>query len=150
MAKRTKARGVRAKNAKKAGSRGTARRSLKVGNTGIELPPTLAQFARRVGSALGGVEKQIHTAEVAYRKQFTKLLREASRQLGRIEAQGEKRWRTLTTQARRDAAKLLLRLEKAVEPPHRKVRRKAARPQPVAAVPAPPAAAPIELTGTGI
>ena len=48
-------------------------------------------------------------------------MREAERQLGRLEAEGQKRWRKQTTQARRDAVRLLRKLERAIEPaPKRK------------------------------
>ena len=59
-------------------------------------------------------------AQARYRKGFTRLLRDASHQLGRFEAQGERQWRKATNQARRDAVKVLKRLEKALEPPARK------------------------------
>jgi hypothetical protein len=104
-----------------------------------ELPPTLAQFSRRVRSELGRLEKQIARAETRYRTGWTRLLREASHQLGRFEAEGAARWRRLTTRARGDALKLLRRLEKEIEPARRRSsrRRKAA-------------GAPAELAGTGI
>jgi hypothetical protein len=74
------------------------------------------------------LEREIERAEARYRKRFTKLLREGSHQLGRYEALGEKRWRELTTQARRDVAGVLRRIEKAVAPPP--VRRKPATGKP--------------------
>jgi hypothetical protein len=91
-----------------------------------ELPPTLAQFSRDVRSRLGRLEKEIVAAEARTRRNLTRLLRDASHQLGRIEAQGQRRWRKLTTQARRDAVRTLRRLEKAVAPPKRKAGRKKA------------------------
>jgi hypothetical protein len=83
----------------------------------LELPPTLAQFTRRMRTRLARLEREIERTEVRYRKGFTKLLREGSHQLGRYEALGERRWRDLTTQTRRDVAKVLRRIEKAVAPP---------------------------------
>jgi hypothetical protein len=47
-------------------------------------------------------------------------MRDAERQLGRLEAEGQKRWRKQTTQARRDAVRLLRKLEKAIEPAPKK------------------------------
>ena len=41
-------------------------------------------------------------------------------EFGAIEAEGERRWRQRTLRARRDAVKLLHRLERAIEPPKRK------------------------------
>lgn len=92
----------------------------------LELPPTLAQFARRMRTRLARLEREIERAEVRYRKTFTKLLREGSHQLGRYEALGEKRWKELTTQTRRDIAKVLRRIEKAIAPPPQR-RKPAAR-----------------------
>jgi hypothetical protein len=56
----------------------------------------------------------------------TRLLREASHQLGRFEAEGELRWKRLTARARRDALKLLRRLEREIGPSRRKAGRKVA------------------------
>lgn len=94
-----------------------------------ELPPTLAQFSRDVRRRLGQVEKRIHAAEVSTRRSFTRVLREASHQLGHFEAQGERRWRKLTAQARKDALRVLRRLERALEPPKpkRTAKKKSAR-----------------------
>jgi hypothetical protein len=55
-------------------------------------------------------------------------LREASHALGRLEAEGERRWRKLAVPARREALRLLQRLEGALATPERgKATRKAAR-----------------------
>ena len=51
------------------------------------------------------------------RRGWTRLLREVSNQLGRLEARGEREWRKQTLKARGDAASLLRRLEKAIAPP---------------------------------
>jgi hypothetical protein len=85
-----------------------------------ELPETLAQFSRHVRTRLTRLEREIQRSEASRR--FTRLLRDASHQLGQWEAEGERRWRKLSTSARRDAAGLLRRLERAIEPP--KPRRK--------------------------
>ena len=81
-----------------------------------ELPPELRQYARRMRQGLSRLEKQLVSAQEGARRRWAHLLREASHQLGRIEALGEREWRKRTTQARRDAVKLLRRLEKAIEP----------------------------------
>ncbi len=99
-----------------------------IARLGLELPPTLAQFAHRVRSRLTRLERRIRKTASPYRRRSTKLLRDASHQLGRYATRGARGWRRLTTRARRDAAKLLRSLEKAVEPqrPRRKTTRKAA------------------------
>jgi hypothetical protein len=90
-----------------------------------ELPATLTQFSRRMGARLGDLEARIEKAGAVYRRRWTRLLREASHQLGRFEAEGELRWRRLTARARRDALQLLRRLEREIGPSGRK--RKAGR-----------------------
>jgi len=82
-----------------------------------------------VQRGLGRIEKQIETAQRDARRRWTRLLRDVSRQLGRIEAEGEKRWLQRTKRAREDALKVLKRLERAIEsagkPRKKKTRRKA-------------------------
>jgi hypothetical protein len=88
-----------------------------------ELPPTLAQFSRRIRVGLGDLEKRLERAGAVYRRRGTRLLREASHQLGRFEAEGELRWRRLTARARREASQLLHRLERELGPPARAARK---------------------------
>jgi hypothetical protein len=85
-----------------------------------ELPPNLKELSRRVRRDLTRLERQIETARSDARRRWARVLRDASHELGRLEAIGEKRFRKLTTQARRDAVKVLRRLEKAIEPPKKK------------------------------
>lgn len=87
-----------------------------------DLPPTLRDFSKRVRRGLTELEREIERVQQRYRRQRARLLREVSHQLGRFEAEGERRWKKLNTQARRDALRLLKRLEKAIEPPQRKKR----------------------------
>lgn len=92
-----------------------------------ELPTSLAEFVRQVTTRLNRLEKQLDKAEGRYRREWTRTLKNVSRQLGRFEAEGEKRWRKLTDAPRRDAVRLLRKLEKAIEPRKgRKTRRKKA------------------------
>ena len=77
--------------------------------------PRLGCVKRRLARDIGEVETLRF-----YRGQAARLLRDASRQLGRIEARGEAGWKRLTAPYRRDAKKLLDRLERAVRPRARK------------------------------
>ena len=108
-----------------------------------ELPPELRPYARRMRQGLAQLEKQLVSAQAGARRRWARLLREASHQLGRAEALGEREWRRRSTQARRDAVRLLRRLEKAIEPSGgERARRKPAKRK---AAPAPsrsPASAP--------
>jgi len=82
-----------------------------------ELPPNLRDFSRRARRGLTRLEKRVDTARRDARRRWTRLLRDASHQLGRIEAEGERRWRKQSRLARRDAVRMLRRLERAIEPP---------------------------------
>lgn len=81
-----------------------------------ELPPTLRDFSKRVTHMLGKLEKDLTRAGEGYRRQAARLLRDASRQLGRFEAKGEQGWRKLAGQARTQALHLVQQLEKAIAP----------------------------------
>ena len=81
-----------------------------------ELPTSLAEFVRHVTTRLNRLEKQLDKAEGRYRREWTRTLKNVSRQLGHFEAAGEKRWKKLTDSPRRDAVRLLRKLEKAIEP----------------------------------
>lgn len=82
-----------------------------------ELPKDLKSYSRRVRRGLSQLEKEIEGAGRDARKRWTRLLRDVSHQLGTIEAKGEKEFRRRTTKVRRDAVKVLKRLEKAIAPP---------------------------------
>jgi hypothetical protein len=113
-----------------------------------ELPPELRQYVRRMRQGLSRLEKQLASAKESARRSGTRLLREASHQLGRVEALGEREWRRRATRARRDAVQLLRRLEKAIEP--RRVAGRRRKPAKRAAVraPAPPASRPVATPRT--
>jgi hypothetical protein len=103
---------------KKAAGRTTsarARRRAAFARIESELPPNLREFSRRVQRGLANIEKQIETAQRDARQRWTRLRRDLNRQLGRIEAAGEKRGRAQTKRAREDALKALKRLERAIE-----------------------------------
>jgi hypothetical protein len=105
---------------------GKARRAVQ--RIEVELPPELRPYARRMRQGLSRLEKQLASAQAGARRSWARLLREASQQLGRVEALGEREWRKRSIRARRDAVKLLRRLEKAIEPPARaRPRRKPAK-----------------------
>ncbi len=123
-----KSRSAKAGTRKSAG-KASARRRLPRGSDALkriepELPRELQDFSRRVRRGLVRLEQRIETAQQGARRRFTRLLREVSHQLGRLEAEGERRWKQQTYPARREAVKLLKRLEKAIEPPRSRPARK--------------------------
>lgn len=110
MAARKKTARKKAARRKSAGSR----LSATLGR--FELPPTLRDYASQVRGRLDRLERDLAKAQVDVRKRAARLLREASHQLGRLEAEGEAGWRRLTAPYRRQLLDLLRRLEKAVAP----------------------------------
>jgi len=105
---------------KKSGARKKAPAKTAFQRFEAELPPDLRGYSRRVRRGLTKLEREIETAQKDARRRWARLLRDVSHQLGSIEAAGEKRWRERTLKARREAVKLLQRLEKAIQPPKRK------------------------------
>lgn len=89
----------------------------------LELPPTLREYARQVQRRLDGLERELARASTGVRRRAAGLLREASHQLGRLEARGEAGWRGLTAPYRRQLVDLLRRLEKALAPAKTRSRR---------------------------
>ena len=124
------------KQARKAGGRNTAARRAEAALARLEqeLPTNLKEFSRRVRKGLAGLEGEIQRAQANPRREAARLLREASHALGRFEAEGERRWRKLTAPARREALRLLHRIEGALAAPkRRKTARKGTRRRVVAA-----------------
>ena len=80
-----------------------------------ELPETLREFSDRVRKRLVQLERAVVRAEEHFQREAVRALRNASHQLGRFEAEGERRWKKLTAQARREALLVLRRMEKALE-----------------------------------
>ncbi|MEB2346648.1 MAG: hypothetical protein OZ948_18125 [Deltaproteobacteria bacterium] len=103
------------KSGRKKASRGT-RRGIGAALGRMELPPTLSAFARQVAPRLDALERELARASVDVRRRAARLLREASQQLGRLEAKGEAGWRRLAAPYRRQLVDLLRRLERALAP----------------------------------
>jgi hypothetical protein len=102
-----------------------ARKALKQMQS--ELPATLDQFSKRVRMGLTRLERTVEKAEVRYRRQAARMLRDASHRLGRFEAEGERRWKKLTSEARREALSLLRRMERTLEAQQPRKRRLVSR-----------------------
>ncbi len=111
---------------KQATRSGATRRARAFARLERDLPVSLRQYAKQVAGRLNALERQIGRTRQSTRRRATRLLRETSRELGKLEAKGEAGWRKLTTSTRRQAVRLLRRLEDAVAP---KARRAAARKQ---------------------
>jgi hypothetical protein len=113
--KATARRGAGPKTARKATL--PRERSGRATRTEPEFPQTLRDFSRRLRRQLNALEGNIEKTEWRYRRQATRALRDASHRLGKFEAMGERAWRKLTAQARREVLGVLRRVEKAIEGP---------------------------------
>ena len=92
-----------------------------------ELPKNLRDYGKQVRRQLNQVERQLVVAQAQTRRRWARLLRDASHQLGRLEALGERNFHKLTTPYRKEAARLLRQLERAVAPPPGPRKKAAAR-----------------------
>ena len=93
-----------------------------------ELPATLKQFSGEVRKDLNEAEKAIVGAQRDARRRWARVVRDASHQLGKLEARGEKEWKKLTRQARKDAEVAMKRLHAVVgsaKPARKKASRRA-------------------------
>jgi hypothetical protein len=126
---------ARKSSAKKKSARRLPRGSEALKKLEPELPANFQEYSRQVRRGLAKLERQIETAQRDATRRWTRLLRDVSHQLGRLEAAGDKQWKKQTYPARYEAVKLLKRLEKAIAPPKRRPARKkkvAARKTPAA------------------
>lgn len=100
----------------------TARARLTRRLAGLEagLPPTLRDYTGQVRKRLDRLERELTRAQTDVRRRLARLLREASHQLGKLEARGEAGWRSLAGPYRRQLVDLLKRIERVLAPPSRK------------------------------
>ncbi len=116
---------------KKTTKKKTAKKTSAAARLQAELPKSLRDYTKQVRKQLNAIEKDVEKARAQASRRGTKLLREASEYVGKLEARGEKQWKKTTDPYRRDAVKWLKKLERAVAPkPARKkkaAKRKTAR-----------------------
>ena len=95
----------------------------------LEFPRNLQEFRKRIETQLNALERDAARARTETRRRAARLIREASRQLGRLEAKGETGWRQLAESYRKELVRLLERIERALAPkaPTRAVRKTGAR-----------------------
>jgi hypothetical protein len=98
---------------KKKATRKSAKRA-KIDLVGSELPKSLKAFARQLRRDLTAIEKLIENAGKDARKSLARVVRDASHQLGKLEARGEKEWRALSRNAKRDVDKIAKKVRKVV------------------------------------
>lgn len=81
---------------------------------GEDLPKSLKAFGRQVRRDLRKIEEQIEDAGKDTRRSLARIIRDASHQLGALEARGEREWRSLGRKAKSDVERLVKRVRKAV------------------------------------
>jgi hypothetical protein len=110
---------VRKKTTRKKTTRKTARsksvRKKAAELLGDELPKSLKALSRQVRRDLNAIEKQIGTATAGTRSSLTRIMRDASHQLGALEARGQKEWRAMSTRARNEVERTVKRVRKAAK-----------------------------------
>ena len=104
---------ARKKTARKATRRAASARSAL---PRLELPRNLQEFRKRIETQLNTLERDVARARTETRRRAARLIREASHQLGRLEARGETGWRQLAESYRKELVRLLERLERAITP----------------------------------
>jgi hypothetical protein len=104
----------------------------------FELPPTLRDYATQLRRRLDQLESELARAQADVRRGAARLLREASQQLGKLEARGEAGWRGLAAPYRRELASLLRRLEQTLAPAQVRSKRPRRKAAPKSAVPPAP------------
>ncbi len=97
---------------KKAAKKKTSRRST-IDLVGSELPKSLKAFGRQCRRDLSAIENQIEIAGKDTRRSLTRIVRDVSHQLGTFEARGEREWRKLSRNAKRDIERVIRRVRKA-------------------------------------
>ena len=97
---------------KRAGKKKSAKRSA-IELIGDELPKSLKAFGRQLRRDLAAIENQIEVAGKYTRRSLSRVVRDASHQLGSLEARGEREWRSLSRNAKRDVDRVMKRVRKA-------------------------------------
>ena len=103
------------KKAARKPSRGKAVRKKAADLLGEELPKSLKALSRQVRRDLNAIEKQIETARAGTRRSLTGVVRDASHQLGALEARGQKEWRAMSARARNKVERTVKRARRAAK-----------------------------------
>ena len=98
---------------KKAASKKRGTRRVRIDLVGSELPKSLKAFGRQLRRDLNAIEKQIEIATKDTRRSLARVVRDASHQLGALEARGQREWRSLSRNAERDVERVVKRVRKA-------------------------------------
>jgi hypothetical protein len=84
---------------------------------GEELPKSLKALSRQLRRDFNAIEKQLDTAKAGTRRSLSRVVRDASHQLGKLEARGQKEWRAMSTRARNEVQRTVKRVRRAAKKP---------------------------------
>jgi len=99
--------------AKKKATRKSASKSARGGMP--DLPRTLQEYNDAVERMLNRLEREIEGAFPTARRRLARMLRDASRELGRLEARGERAWKRSAGAATRESQRVLNQLSNTIE-----------------------------------
>jgi len=102
------------KTARKRTPKKTMPRRKTAAQTAKTLPQAFADYVDQAHTLLDRIEREIVKAGTRTRREAARRLREASHELGRIEARGEREWRRLSKRARGEAVRLLENLRATI------------------------------------
>jgi len=111
------------RTAKKSGSRRSRTSRVKA-----DLTHGLAEYVDEVQAMLDSLEREMAEAGTRTQREAARLLREASKQFGRVEKRGEEIWRAWTARTREEALRLIDSLRDAIAPAAPRKSRKPRKP----------------------
>jgi len=109
--KAAKKKGTKKKSAKKKTARKKKKTTAKklAGN----LPKSLTAFGKELRRDLNAIEREIESAGRDARRGLTRVMRDASHQLGVLEARGQKEWRNISKKAQTEIERTVKRVKRA-------------------------------------
>jgi hypothetical protein len=75
----------------------------------------LAAFSREFKRDLSAIEKEIESAGRDARRGLTRVIRDASHQLGVLETRGQKEWRAISKKARAELERTVAKVKRAAK-----------------------------------
>jgi hypothetical protein len=112
--KATRKPATRKKAARKTTRKKTTRRRA-ADLLGERLPASVSALTKELRADLNAIEKEIQTAGKDARRGLTRVMRDASHQLGVLEARGQKGWRTMSRKARGEVERIVKRVRQAIQ-----------------------------------
>lgn len=110
--KTTRKKTTRKKTARKTGrSKSVRKKAAEL--LGEEIPKSLKALSGQLRRDLNAIERQIVTASAGTRRSLTRVVRDASHQLGTLEARGQKEWRAMSARARNEVQRTVKRVRRA-------------------------------------